>query len=72
MVRAARDATAAWKLIVLRVEIFKKLGDFTVAAFAENIGDRRAVTFGYQDFGTGSTRFIVKPRTLGVQVNWAM
>ena len=57
---------------IFDARVSAKLGDFTVAAFAENIGDRRAVTCGYQDFGTGSTRFIVKPRTLGVQVNWAL
>lgn len=35
MVRAARDATPAWKLTVLRVDVFKKLGEFTVdVAFA--------------------------------------
>jgi molybdate transport system ATP-binding protein len=30
MVRATRDATTAWKLIVLRVEVFKQLGEFSV------------------------------------------
>lgn len=61
---------APYHIFDARVSV--KVADFTVAAFAENIGDKRAITFGYQDFGSGASRFIVKPRTLGVQVNWAM
>lgn len=49
-----------------------KLESFTLTGFVENIGDRRAVTFGYQDYGLGATRYIIKPRTFGIQVNWAM
>jgi molybdate transport system ATP-binding protein len=30
VVRASRDATPAWELIVLRVDVFKKLGEFAV------------------------------------------
>jgi molybdate transport system ATP-binding protein len=32
MVRAPRDATPAWKLIVLRVDVAKQLGEFSVKA----------------------------------------
>lgn len=32
MVRAARDAPPAWKLIVLSVDVFKQLGEFSIEA----------------------------------------
>ncbi|WP_034157121.1 TonB-dependent receptor [Sphingomonas sp. ERG5] len=57
---------------IFDARVSAKIGDITIAAFAENIGDKRAITFGYQDFGSGASRFIVKPRTFGVQANWAM
>jgi outer membrane receptor protein involved in Fe transport len=43
-----------------------------IAAYVENFTDKRAITFGYQDYGQGATRYIVRPRTFGLQLNWAM
>ncbi|MFT4253862.1 MAG: TonB-dependent receptor [Caulobacter sp.] len=60
----------AYNLFDARVSI--RVRDVTVAAFMENIGDERAQTFGYQDYGLGASRFVVRPRTFGVQMNWAM
>jgi outer membrane receptor protein involved in Fe transport len=60
----------AYNIFDARVAI--KVREVTVSAFMENIGDKRAQTFGYQDYGQGASRFVVRPRTFGVQFNWAM
>ncbi|MBB5686881.1 TonB-dependent receptor [Sphingobium boeckii] len=57
---------------IFDARISAKLGAFSAAVYAENIADKRAVTFGYSDFGSGAGRFIVRPRTFGVQLNWAL
>ena len=49
-----------------------RVNDVTVTGFVDNIGDKRAETFGYQDYGQGAARFVVRPRTFGVQFNWAL
>ncbi|MEH2473996.1 molybdate transport system ATP-binding protein [Nitrobacteraceae bacterium AZCC 2161] len=55
MVRAPRDATPAWELIVLRVDVFKKLGDFAVeVAFASE----GRVTGLFGSSGAGKTSLI--------------
>ena len=38
MVRASRDAPPAWKLNVLKVDVFKQLGDFAIAASFTSTG----------------------------------
>ncbi len=45
-----------------------------VAVFATNLTDRRAVAFGYglSSTGTGLSEFIIRPRTVGVTVNWKL
>jgi len=45
---------------------------YSLTAFIENIGNKDAVTFGYGDYGVGLTEYIIKPRTFGLQFNWAM
>jgi len=45
-----------------------------VALFATNLTDKRAVAFGYglSSTGTGLSEFIIRPRTVGVTVNWKL
>lgn len=47
-------------------------GPYAIAAFVENVGNKDAVTFGYGDYGVGLTEYIIRPRTFGVQLDWAM
>lgn len=44
----------------------------TVSAFVNNIGNKRAVTFGYGGSPNGLTQFYVRPRTFGLQLNWRL
>lgn len=49
------------------------IGDFNLAAFASNIGNTRAVSFGYgTGTGIGQNEFIIRPRQIGLTVNWKM
>ncbi|EJL34197.1 outer membrane receptor protein [Novosphingobium sp. AP12] len=48
------------------------LQGLTLTAFVNNIGDKRAVTFGYGSDLNGQTQFYVRPRTFGVQANWSL
>ncbi len=41
-----------------------------VTAFVNNVTDKRGVTFGYGDFGLGLQDFIIRPRTIGVTLDW--
>jgi outer membrane receptor protein involved in Fe transport len=43
-----------------------------VTAFVNNVTDKRGVTFGYDDFGLGVQDFIIRPRTIGVSLDWKM
>jgi outer membrane receptor protein involved in Fe transport len=43
-----------------------------VTAFVNNVTDKRGVTFGYGDFGLGVQDFIIRPRTIGVMLDWKM
>lgn len=47
-------------------------GTLTLTAFVNNIGDKRAVTFGYGSDIYGQTQFYVRPRTFGLQANWSL
>jgi molybdate transport system ATP-binding protein len=55
MVRAPRDATAAWELIVLRVEVFKQLGEFSVDVAFTSEG---RVTGLFGSSGAGKTSLV--------------
>jgi molybdate transport system ATP-binding protein len=55
MVRAPRDATAAWKLIVLRVDVFKQLGEFSVDVAFTSEG---RVTGLFGSSGAGKTSLV--------------
>jgi molybdate transport system ATP-binding protein len=55
MVRAARDTTAAWKLIVLQVDVFRKLGDFSVEVAFTSAG---RVTGLFGSSGAGKTSLV--------------
>jgi iron complex outermembrane receptor protein len=48
---------------------FKSVG---VTAFVNNLTDKRGVTFGYGDFGLGLQDFIIRPRTVGLTLDWKM
>jgi outer membrane receptor protein involved in Fe transport len=41
-----------------------------ITAFVNNVTDKRGVTFGYGDFGLGLQDFIIRPRTIGVTLDW--
>lgn len=43
-----------------------------VTAFVNNLTDKRGVTFGYGDFGLGVQDFIIRPRTIGLMLDWKM
>ena len=43
-----------------------------VTAFVNNVTDKRGVTFGYGDFGLGLQDFIIRPRTIGLTLDWKM
>lgn len=60
----------AYNVFDARAEFSK--GPYSVTAFVENIGNVDAVTFGYGDYGVGLTEYIIRPRTYGVQFNWAI
>lgn len=55
MVRTPRDATAAWKLIVLRVDVFKQLGEFSVDVAFTSEG---RVTGLFGSSGAGKTSLV--------------
>jgi molybdate transport system ATP-binding protein len=55
MVRAPRDATPAWKLIVLRVDVAKQLGEFSIEASFTSAG---RVTGLFGSSGAGKTSLI--------------
>jgi molybdate transport system ATP-binding protein len=55
MVRAPRDATIAWELIVLRVEVFKQLGAFSVDVAFTSEG---RVTGLFGSSGAGKTSLV--------------
>jgi molybdate transport system ATP-binding protein len=55
MVRAPRDATTAWELIVLRVDVFKQLGDFSVDVAFTSEG---RVTGLFGSSGAGKTSLV--------------
>jgi molybdate transport system ATP-binding protein len=55
MVRAARDPTPAWKLMMLRVDVSKQLGEFKVEAAFESRGQ---VTGLFGASGAGKTSLI--------------
>jgi molybdate transport system ATP-binding protein len=55
MVRAPRDAAAAWKLIVLQVDVFKQLGDFSVDVAFSSAG---RVTGLFGSSGAGKTSLV--------------
>jgi molybdate transport system ATP-binding protein len=55
MVRAARDATSAWKLIMLRVDVSKQLGEFAIEASFASDG---LVTGLFGASGAGKTSLI--------------
>jgi len=55
MVRAARDTTTAWELIMLRVDVTKQLGEFTIEASFESQG---RVTGLFGASGSGKTSLI--------------
>lgn len=50
------------------------LDNVDVALFATNLANKRAVAFGYglSTTGTGLSEFIIRPRTVGVTVNWKL
>jgi molybdate transport system ATP-binding protein len=72
MVRAPRDATPAWELIVLRVDVFKKLGDFSVDIAFTSEG---RVTGLFGTSGAGKTSLVsmiaglVKPDRGAISIN---
>ena len=47
-------------------------GNTEISLFATNLADRRGVTFSYGDFGEGLQNFVIRPRTVGVRLNWQM
>jgi molybdate transport system ATP-binding protein len=55
MVRAPRDAATAWKLIVLRVDVFKQLGEFSVDVAFTSEG---RVTGLFGSSGAGKTSLV--------------
>ncbi|MEG3181310.1 TonB-dependent receptor [Sphingomonas sp. LT1P40] len=64
------DATIfpAYHLFDARASV--KLADIDLSLFVNNIGDKRAITFGYSG-GAGAEQFYVRPRTFGVQAGWS-
>jgi len=46
------------------------LGDTELSLYGSNLADRRGVTFSYGDFGAGLQEFVIRPRTVGVRLNW--
>jgi molybdate transport system ATP-binding protein len=55
MVRAPRNATAAWKLIMLRIDVFKQLGEFSVDVAFTSEG---RVTGLFGSSGAGKTSLV--------------
>jgi molybdate transport system ATP-binding protein len=55
MVRAPRNAATAWKLIVLQIEVFKKLGDFSVDVAFSSAG---RITGLFGSSGAGKTSLV--------------
>jgi iron complex outermembrane recepter protein len=44
--------------------------DTSATVFAENLGNAHAATFTYGDYGIGLQEFIIRPRTVGLRLNW--
>jgi hypothetical protein len=45
-------------------------GNTEVTLYGTNLTDRRGVTFSYGDFGIGLQDFVIRPRTVGLRLNW--
>lgn len=75
MVRAPRDATIAWELIVLRVDVFKQLGEFSVDVAFTSEG---RVTGLFGSSGAGKTSLVsmiaglVKPDRGSITIDSAL
>lgn len=46
------------------------LGNTELSLYGTNLTDRRGVTFSYGDFGLGLQDFVIRPRTVGLRLNW--
>ena len=44
--------------------------DTTLILFGENLDNVHAATFTYGDYGIGLQEFIIRPRTVGLRLNW--
>jgi outer membrane receptor protein involved in Fe transport len=54
------------------LRVSAQLASVGVTAFVNNVTDKRGVTFGYGDFGLGVQDFIIRPRTIGLMLDWKM
>lgn len=45
-------------------------GNTQVSLYGTNLTDQRGVTFSYGDFGIGLQDFVIRPRTVGLRLNW--
>lgn len=54
------------------LRVSAQLASVGLTAFVNNVTDKRGVTFGYGDFGLGVQDFIVRPRTIGLMLDWKM
>lgn len=45
-------------------------GNTEISLYGTNLADRRGATFSYGDFGAGLQEFVIRPRTVGVRLNW--
>lgn len=54
------------------LRVSAQIASVGLTAFVNNVTDKRGVTFGYGDFGLGVQDFIIRPRTIGVMLDWKM
>ncbi|GFE89218.1 TonB-dependent receptor domain-containing protein [Steroidobacter agaridevorans] len=54
------------------LRVSAQIANVGLTAFVNNVTDKRGVTFGYGDFGLGVQDFIIRPRTIGLMLDWKM
>ncbi|MHB8283457.1 MAG: TonB-dependent receptor [Caulobacteraceae bacterium] len=51
---------------------FTLVDNVEATLYGSNLTDSRGVTFSYGDFGLGLENFVIRPRTVGFQLDWRM
>jgi hypothetical protein len=54
------------------LRVSAQIASVGLTAFVNNVADKRGVSFGYGNFGLGVQDFVIRPRTVGLMLDWKM